>query len=120
MATYDPTPNRFPQSVDPQGYLPELETVAPGVTDIVAAQSKPGEPWYATLERALTGLTATYYQTEILKANIDRAKIGLPPLVGTDLPATTVAVGLSRDTQNLLLILGGGLLLGVLLLGRKR
>lgn len=114
MATYDPTPLRFP------GVPAEVEATAPGITDIVAAQSKPGEEWWQTAERALTSLTATYYQTQILQANIERAKQGLPPLTGTDLPATTVAVGLSRDTQNLLLILGGGLLLGLLLLGRRR
>lgn len=119
MATYDPTPNRFP-SFDPNNDLAAIEPVAPGITDIVAAQNQPGEPWYTTLERALTGLSATYYQTQILQTNIERAKRGLPPLTGTDLPATTVAVGLSRDTQNLLLILGGGLLLGLLLLGRRR
>ena len=119
MTTYDPTPNRFP-SFDPNNDLAAIEPVAPGITDIVAAQNQPGEPWYTTLERALTGLSATYYQTQILQTNIERAKRGLPPLTGTDLPATTVAVGLSRDTQNLLLILGGGLLLGLLLLGRRR
>ena len=119
MATYDPTPNRFP-SFDPNNDLAAIEPIAPGITEIVAAQNQPGEPWYTTLERALTGLSATYYQTQILQTNIERAKRGLPPLTGTDLPATTVAVGLSRDTQNLLLILGGGLLLGLLLLGRRR
>ena len=115
MATYDPTPNRFPNLNIPT----EVEAVAPGVSQIIADQNKPGEEWWQTLERALTGLSATYYQTQILQTNIERAKIGLPPLTGTDLPATTVAVGISRDTQNLLLILGGGLLLGLLLLRRR-
>ncbi len=118
MATYADLTNRFP-NFDPNNDLAVLEQTAPGITQIVADQNKPGEQWFQTLERALTGLTATYYQTQILQANIDRAKQGLPPLTGTDLPATTVAVGLSRDTQNLLLILGGGLLLGLLLLRRR-
>lgn len=116
MATYDPTPNRFPNLNVP----PEVEATAPGITKIIEDQNIPGESWWQTAERALTGLAATYYQTQILQTNIERAKQGLPPLTGTDLPATTVAVGLSRDTQNLLLILGGGLLLGFLLLGRRR
>jgi hypothetical protein len=119
MATVTANQYSLLQDFDPNNDLAKLETVAPGVTKIVESQNRPGEPWYQTLERALTGLTATYYQTEILKVNIDRAKIGLPPITGTDVPATTVAVGLSRDTQNLLLILGGGLLLGLLLLRGK-
>jgi hypothetical protein len=118
MATYDPTPNRFP-NFDPNNDLAVIEQELPGISQIVADQNKPGETWFQTAERALTGLAATYYQTQILQTNIERAKQGLPPLSGTDLPATTVAVGLSRDTQNLLLILGGGLLLGLLLLRRR-
>jgi hypothetical protein len=118
MATYDDLSKRFP-SFDPNNDLEKLESVAPGISQIVADQNKPGEPWYSTLERALTGLSATYYQTQILQTNIERAKIGLPPLTGTDLPATTVAVGLSRDTQNLIMIVGAGLLVGLLLMRRR-
>lgn len=119
MATLPADQYALIQDFDPNNDLAKLETVAPGVTQIVADQNKPGEPWYATLERALTGIAASYYQTEVLKVNIERAKQGLPPITGTDVPATTVAVGISRDTQNLLLILGGGLLLTLLLLRRK-
>jgi len=120
MATFFPNDlsKRFP-NFDPNNDLSAIEQSVPGITPILQAQNIPGESWWQTAERALTGLTTTYYQSQILKTNIDRAKIGLPPLTGTDLPATTVAVGLSRDTQNLLLILGGGLLLGLLLLRRK-
>lgn len=101
---------------DPQGALPAIETELPGITKIIEEQNLPGEPWWKTAERALTGLVTTYYQSEVLKANIDRAKQGLPPLKGTDVPATTVAVGISRDTQNLLLLLGGGLILALVLM----
>ncbi len=104
---------------DPQGALPAIENELPGITKIVEEQNLPGEPWWKTAERALTGLVTTYYQSELLKVNIDRAKQGLPPLKGTDLPATTVAVGISKDTQNLLLLLGGGLLLALVLMRRR-
>ncbi len=119
MATLPANQYSLIQDFDPNNDLATLETVAPGITNIVASQNKPGEQWWQTLERGLTGLAATYYQTEILRVNIDRAKQGLPPITGTDVTATTVAVGLSRDPQNLLLILGGGLLLGLLLLRRR-
>jgi len=118
MATFEDLSKRFP-SFDPNNDLPVVEQTLPGITPILEAQNKPGESWWQTAERALTGLSATYYQTQILQTNIERAKIGLPPLTGTDLPATTVAVGLSRDTQNLLLILGGGLLLTLFLMRRR-
>jgi len=119
MATVPADTYALIQTVDPNNDLAAIERELPGISKIVADQNKPGETWFQTAERALPVLAATYYQTQILKTNIERAKQGLPPLTGTDLPATTVAVGLSRDTQNLLLIVGGGLLLGLLLLRRK-
>ena len=119
MATVPADTYALIQNFDPNNDLAVVEQTAPGITQIIKDQNKPGEAWWQTGERALTGLVATYYQTQILRTNIERAKQGLPPLTGTDLPATTVAVGLSRDTQNLLLIVGGGLLLGLLLLRRK-
>jgi hypothetical protein len=119
MATVPADTYALIANFDPNNDLGAIERELPGISKIVSDQNKPGEAWWQTAERALTGLAATYYQTQILRTNIERAKQGLPPLTGTDLPATTVAVGLSRDTQNLLLIVGGGLLLGLLLLRRK-
>lgn len=119
MATVPANTYALIENFDPNNDLQVIEQQLPGITKIVQDQNKPGEPWYQTAERALTGLATTYYQSQILQTNIERAKMGLPPLSGTDLPATTVAVGLSRDTQNLLLILGGGLLLTFLLLRRR-
>lgn len=63
-------------------------------------------------------LVTLYNQQQILNANIDRAKQGLPP-INTAQIAPTYNVGLAPDTKNMLII-GGIALIAVLLLTKGR
>lgn len=71
-----------------------------------------------SITSTLRDLVTVYNQQRILDANIERASRGLPPL-NTAQIAPTYNVGLAPDTRNMLLI-GGGLLLAVLVLGRSK
>lgn len=71
-----------------------------------------------TILNTARDLLTVYNQQRILDANMERASRGLPPLQ-TSQYAPTYNVGLAPDTRNMLMI-GGGLLLVVLLLGRSK
>lgn len=102
-------------------YFNALETVAPGVTNLIDSTGMPGESWFDTLPRLLTGLIATDQQRKILQIQIDRAKAGLSPLDASQY-GMGVNVGLSPDTLSTLktggVIIGGILLLTLLKKGR--
>lgn len=71
-----------------------------------------------TILNTARDLLTVYNQQRILDANMERAARGLPPL-STAQYAPTYNVGLSPDTRNMLMI-GGGLLLAVVLLSRRK
>jgi hypothetical protein len=105
-------------------YLPpqwqtQLEAVAPGITEQFDAQvGNSSEPWYQTLIRVLPTLVMTDYQRRILNVQIDRAAQGQPPLDMSQY-GVGVNVGISADTQKLLII-GGLALVGLFIFTRGR
>lgn len=94
------------------------DIIAPGFNDKVAAAAAPGEDWLTTAQRIMTAVTMTYQQQQLMTLNIERAKQGLPPLDIAQYTGVGVNVGLSPATQQLVLVLGLGLL-GILFLSRK-
>jgi hypothetical protein len=95
-------------AADPLGFtVPPLDTagaanldsIAPGVTDIVAQQQQPGETWADTLGRVIPLILGTAQQAQLLQVQVDRAKKGLPPLNASQY-AAGVNVGLAPQTQT--------------------
>lgn len=81
-------------------------------------QSEPGSPdWMNTVSSTIKDIVTQYNQQKILDANIERARQGLPP-INTASIAPTYNVGLSPETQQLLMF-GGIALLAILLLKRR-
>lgn len=118
-------PSSFATTVfDPQRDLPSLssmpspewtqalETVAPGMTNVIQSQTTRGETWAETWQRIMPAIAATVQQREILKIQLERAKQGLPPLDNSQFGAQ-VSVGLDTQTRNMLLV-GGVALIGLL------
>lgn len=98
-------------------YQRSIETLAPGITAQVDAQQQGGESWADTLQRLLPTLATTYQQAQLLHIQTERAKAGLPPL-DVSKYGVGVSVGLSPDTQKVLLL--GALALGGLFLLSRR
>lgn len=98
-------------------YQPAIEKAAPGITKVINQQSQPGESWIDTAQRALTMLTMTQAQRQLMQINLERARQGLPPISGAD-AGLSVGVEVGRDTRQLIM-LGGVALLAVLLLSRR-
>lgn len=96
-----------------------MEQTAPGILDKAAAIKMPGEDTIAAISRAMTGLTMTLQQRELMNLNIERAKKGLPPIDISQYSGVGVNVGLSSSTQQMVLMLGAGLLI-YSLLSKKR
>ncbi len=76
------------------------------------------DPSSTSIVQSVTDLVTAYNQEQILKANTDRAALGLPPL-NTASISPTYNVGLSPDVKSLLII-GGLALLGVIFLAKRR
>lgn len=96
-------------SIPPQ-YQVQLEKDAPGITQIVASQKTPSESWFDSLTRLLPSLAATYQQKQLLDVQVERARQGLPPLNTSQYSSNFgVNVGVSPDTQKLLIYAGLGL-----------
>lgn len=98
-------------------YASSLEQVAPGITSLVDQSQQPGETWVDSLARMLPVLATTYQQKQILDIQIERARMGLPPLNASQY-GLGVSVGLSNDAKNMLLL--GAAAIGVVLLLRAR
>lgn len=62
----------------PTDYAEALETVAPGVTAIVADQMGANEAWHDTLTRIVPDLEATPEQKNVLTSQAEHAAQGLP------------------------------------------
>lgn len=104
-----------PFDISSGGYGAALEQIAPGTNQAIADNSQNGESWADTLKRILPSLTMGVQQFQLMQLNIERAKKNLPPIDIASYSGVGVNVGLSPDTQKL--IMWGGLgLLAVLLL----
>lgn len=118
MSTLFPGQDMDSYDVLPANWMTSLETIAPGSVSLTQNAQATGEAWYESLARLLPTLAATYQQKQLLQIQVDRARQGLPPLNASQYGAG-FNIGLSQDTQNMILI-GGLALLGVFLLTRKR
>ena len=85
-----------------------INTIAPNATQVIAENQSPGEPWYETAQKILTGLVMTNQQRELMQLNIERARQGLPPIDINRYTGVGVNVGLSQGTQQLVLYLALG------------
>lgn len=104
-------------STEDRGFVPAIETAAPGITEVANRIAVEGESLISAISRAMTMVAMTEYQRQILKAQLERARQGLPPLQPSEY-APAVNVGLSPQTRNLL-IYGGLALVAVMLLRRR-
>lgn len=95
-----------------------LDSIAPNLSNTVTQNQANNEPWWVSAQKIATALVMTDQQRRLLNVQIDRASKGLPPLDLTNYTGVGVRVGLSPQTQTLL-IYGGLALLAVLLLRRK-
>lgn len=97
----------------------ELDWSALGDDETVITESAGSgtvEPWYQSILRStLPVLASTYQQQQLNKLNLERMRNGLPPISGQQyasqyqIPAAQVQVGMTSDTQKL--VMYGGLAL---------
>jgi hypothetical protein len=96
----------------------ELDWTALGddETVITDAAGTKVEPWYQSILRStLPVLASTYQQQQLNKLNLERMRQGLSPISGQQyanqymVPAAQVQVGMTGDTQKL--VMYGGLAL---------
>lgn len=93
--------------------MTNLDSIAPGIGEIVVSQQQPGESWIDTLAKAIPMLAATVQQQQLLNIQVDRARQGLPPLNVSQYSGGTT----SPDTKMLLYV--GGAALAFYLLTKK-
>ncbi|NDG19588.1 MAG: hypothetical protein EB117_15130 [Betaproteobacteria bacterium] len=88
-------------------------SISPTTPGIVAANQVPGENWWETGQKILTSLVMTEQQRQLMQLNIERAKLGQPPIDINRYTGVGVNVGLSQGTQTLVtyVAIGAGLLL---------
>ncbi len=91
-----------PFATVPVEYENALNIQLPGFWDQYQTQNTGDVPWYETAAKVASTLVMANYQREMLNAQLDRAKAGLPPLNASQY-GLGVNVGLSPDTQKLLL-----------------
>jgi hypothetical protein len=100
-------------------YSSAINQISPGLgTSAVQAASTSGQSWVQTLANLATSLTLANSQRQLLNVQLQRAQQGLPPLDASQV-GLGVSVGISSQTQKLVL-LGGAALLIVLFLAMRR
>ncbi len=112
-----PAPSYGTAATEERNFVPVIENVAPGITEVANRIAVEGESWISTISRAMTMVAMADYQRQILKAQLERARRGEPPLQPREY-APAINVGLSPQTRRLL-IYGGIALVAVLLLRRR-
>src|SRR5512144_995518 len=83
IPTFDPNTQFPPLSVlklSASPFRASVETVLPGIVQIIDGLQTVGEAWTETALRLLPSLEATEEQKSFLSAQIDQAKKGLDPL----------------------------------------
>lgn len=86
-----------------------LETIAPTITQKINSQQQANEPWWETWSRIASSVVMAKQQRDLMQINVERAKKGLPPLDIAQYTGVGVQVGLSSQTQQL--VMYGGLAL---------
>jgi hypothetical protein len=112
-----PAPSYGTPATEERNFVPVIESVAPGITEVANRIAVEGESWISAISRAMTTVAMADYQRRLLNAQLDRARQGLPPLNASEY-APAINVGLSPQTRHLL-IYGGIALVAVLLLRRR-
>jgi hypothetical protein len=83
-------------------FVTQLETASPGIVSEAQANSWDLNSFFANLSQLIGVGVQAKAQHDLLQANIDRAKQGLPPLTAQNyMPG--VNVGVTSDTQKLIL-----------------
>ena len=98
-----------------RGFIPAIDTIAPGIIEQARAVAVDGEDWISAVSRAMTTVAMADYQRRLLNVQLERARAGQPPLAASEYG---MGVNIGIDPKTLLLI-GGGIL-AVLLLMRRR
>ena len=111
------TPTYGTATTEDRGFIPAIESAAPGLVEVANRIAVEGESWINAISRAMTTVAMADYQRRIINAQLERARQGLPPLQPSEY-APAINVGLSPQTRNLL-IYGGLALVAVLLLRRR-
>lgn len=91
----------------------------PGASVIVQQQAKPGESFMDTLIRCLPNMALGAQQLALANINYQRAKAGQPPLDMSQYSGVSASVGLSPDTQKLLMYGVGAIVVAMLLKGNN-
>lgn len=120
MDTYDPmldTPADV--STVPANFAASLEAIAPNITTLIDDTQAQGESWIDTLARLGTAIVATQQQRELLQVQVERARNGLPPLNASQY-GMGVNVGVSPDTQKLIMWGGAALLAALVFVSVNR
>ena len=91
----------------------------PGANVIVQQQAKSGETYLDTLIRCLPNMALGAQQLALANINYQRAKAGQPPLDMSQYSGVSASVGLSPDTQKLLMYGVGAIVVAMLLKGNN-
>jgi hypothetical protein len=104
-----------PNVTIPDAYASSMETIAPGITDLLAQNQGVNQNWYDALSQLIPALSCTPLQSQLLMQEVTNAQAGLPPvdpaLYASNSPVTLTSQG------NGLMWMGVLLLVGVMALG---
>jgi hypothetical protein len=93
-------------------------TVGTSPADAIASEPSTFDKFLSTFKEILPAYANYQLTRDLYDLNLERAKMGLPPVNAQDV-SPQLNVGISRDTQNMLII-GGIAIVAVFLLSRKR
>lgn len=119
MALYDAFGSEISAEEYTSNSLKALDNIAPGISTMVNQTATPGESWSDTLQKLLPNLALTAQQLQLMQINIQRAKLGQPAIDVSSYSGAGVNVGLSPDTQKLV-IYGGIALLAMYFFTHRR
>lgn len=92
-----------------------FDTIAPGVNTMAESAAVPGESYVDTIARIMSSIAMTAQQVQLMRLNIERARLGQSPIDIAAYSGIGVNVGLNSGTQQLVMW-GGIALLAILAL----
>jgi hypothetical protein len=98
----------------PANYVRVLDEIDPTIVKKITDTQAPNEHWTDTLTKLFTSIAAGTQQLQLMQINVNRARNGMAPLDIAGYSGFGVNIGLSPDTQKLILI--GGLAVAALVL----